>query len=126
MINPNVVGRGNLVALINAELSSAWDRMNTMVAQIEQLARVTITSGQADVPAMALGAVRQIVVTLRTPMPDATYSATPALSGGANLLSTVVADGITAQTATTVTVQVRATGILSAGAVVTVHAVRHS
>ncbi|MEU4570850.1 hypothetical protein [Micromonospora sp. NPDC023956] len=132
-INPNVPGRGQLVSQINAELKAIWQRINEnataftqMAATVERLARVTITSGQAPVPAMALPGTQSVTVNLKNAMPDDAYSATATLAGGVNLLSALTVVGITAQTATTVTVQVRCTGVLSAGAIVAVHAVRHS
>lgn len=101
-------------------------RLKVMSTQVAELASVTITSGQEQVPAMALGATRTISVALTKPMPDSTYSATATLFGTTGILGSVVVDGITAQTDRTVTVQVRATGVLAAGGIVTVHAVRHS
>jgi hypothetical protein len=132
-INPNSIGRGQLVAAVNAELRNIWQRfsettqtLTQMVQTVERLARVTITSGQAPIPVMALPGTQPVTVTLKTAMPDDAYSATATLSGGVTLLTVLTVVGITAQTSSTVTVQVRSSGALSAGAVVTVHAVRHS
>lgn len=98
----------------------------TMRATVDRVARVTITSGQAPVPTAALPGIQPVTVTLKTAMPDDTYSATATLSGGVNLLTVLTVVGITAQTPNTATVQVRNSGALSAGAIVTVHAVREA
>lgn len=72
------------------------NRSTELAATVERLAAVTITSGQAPIPAMLLGATRQIVGTLVNPMPDATYSATATISSAnaPNILGTVAVDGI--------------------------------
>jgi hypothetical protein len=63
------------------------------------------------VPAVARGATTDVTVTLSRAMPNATYTAVAGLSGTA--LGNGTVQGITARTATTVTVRVEV--IASAG-----------
>lgn len=81
--------------------------------------------GTAAVGSMASGSTKDVVVTLDQAMPNVGYTPAPSLSvvplgGAATLLAAVAVQGVVAQTATTVTVRVRASVALSAGVSVNV------
>lgn len=83
---------------------------------------ITASFGSASVQAMLLGATQTITVTLSPAQPDANYTPIVTYSGTA-LLGT--ADyTVTAQTATTVTVQLKAGIAVSAGGTLKVAAIR--
>lgn len=106
--------------------ASAVDReTETLAAMVAEMARMKLSAGQAAIPSLALGATRDITVTLTPAMPDSAYSAVATISGGANLLSSVVVQGIVSTGTSNVIVSVRATGLLSAGATLHVIAARH-
>lgn len=95
-------------------------QLDTMTTRVRDLSRVTLHTGQAPVGALLLGAQRDIPVNLTPTPPDDTYSAVATLAGGSSILGALTIVGITAQTDTTATVTVRATGVVSTGATVTV------
>lgn len=73
------------------------------------------------------GATQEVTVTLDKTMGSATYQVAYALTGGTGLLGKAVIDGVTGQTATTVKVLVRNTGLASlavSGSTVSVIATR--
>lgn len=114
---------------LSTQLTQMTTRLTTMATTVDRLASVTITSGQAPIPGITvIGSTRDIVVTLREPMPDTTYSVTPSIDASTtpNVLGTVEPNGIVAKTPETVTVRVKAIGVVVVGANIVVHAVRHS
>lgn len=80
----------------------------------------TVAVGKAGTGALTSGATASIVVTLSRTMPSTTYAAVATLSGNATGLGATVVQGITARTATTVTVLVKATAAVNAGNACTV------
>lgn len=89
---------------------------------------IGLASGKFDMSAtLVAGAVSDVVVPLNLNMGTSSYAATATLIGGAGLLGKLVLDGILSQTATTVTVRVRNTGLIglaTSGAVVSVVALK--
>lgn len=81
------------------------------------------SKGSAAVGSLALGATKDVVVTISPAMPDTSYVPVATIAGTATLLGSVTVQGIMAASTTTVTVRVRATAVLSAGTVVNVIAV---
>lgn len=85
--------------------------LETAVSALQAL-KVTVGFGVANLPAsLAAGATTNVVVTLSRSMGSATYSVGYGLAGGTSLLGALQATGVVAQTATTVTVAVRNTGL---------------
>ena len=76
--------------------------------------------GAAAIPALALGAATNVVVTLDRAMPTANYRVATTITGSTVLLGSVQVQGIVARTTATVTVRVVATAVLSTGASVEV------
>lgn len=84
---------------------------------------ITASFGSASVPALALGGSSAIVVTLSPAQPDSSYTPVVTFSGS-SLLGTA-SYSVTAQTATTVTVTVKASGLaITTGGTINVAAIR--
>lgn len=85
--------------------------LETAVTALQAL-KVTVGFGVANLPAsLAAGATTNVVVTLSRSMGSATYSVGYGLAGGTSLLGALQATGVVAQTATTLTVAVKNTGL---------------
>lgn len=85
--------------------------LEAAVAALQAL-KVTVGFGVANLPAsLAAGASTNVVVSLSRNMGSATYSVGYGLAGGSSLLGQLQATGVVAQTATTVTIGVRNTGL---------------
>lgn len=91
---------------------------------------IGLASGKFDMSAtLVAGAVADVVVPLNVNLGATPYAATATLVGGAGLLGKLVIDGIIAQSASSVTVRVRNTGLLglaTSGATITVIALKIS
>ena len=90
-----------------------------IAAQVPGLCRASV--GTAPIPtSLVAGATATVLVPLTPPMPDASYQVTtPVVVGSTTLLGQVIVQGVTAKTATTVSVLIKNTGLinLSAGTV---------
>jgi hypothetical protein len=85
--------------------------LETAVTALQAL-KVTVGFGVVNLPgSLAAGATTNVVVTLSRNMGSATYSVGYGLAGGTSLLGQLQATGVVAQTATTVTIGVRNTGL---------------
>lgn len=102
-------------------------------AQIDALKALQVTIGYGTAAltgSLLAGAVSTVTVTLSRNMGSASYSVGTGLVGGTSLLGSLAIAGVTAQTATTVTMQVRNGGLTAlanlSGAVVHVVAAREA
>jgi hypothetical protein len=85
--------------------------LETAVAALQQL-KVLVGYGVTNLPAsLAAGATTNVVVTLSRSMNSSVYSVGYGLAGGTSLLGALQAVGVVTQTATTVTVAVKNTGL---------------
>lgn len=111
-------------ALAQATAGQAASTANTtaMASLVAQLLPVT---GQATVPALALGGSTTVVVQLASEVPNAAYEPLPVLYGAAGLLGALQLAGIVTKTSTSVSVLVRAPLLaVAAGATLRVIALR--
>lgn len=94
-------------------LAGRTSALETAVAALQAL-KVLVGYGVTNLPAsIAGGATSSVVVNLSRDMGSATYSVGYGLAGGASLLGSLQVVGVTAQTRTTVTVQIKNTGALA-------------
>lgn len=85
--------------------------LETDVAALKAL-KVLVAFGVANLPAtLAAGATTNVAVALNRSMGSATYSVGYGLAGGTSLLGQLQATEVVAQTATTVTIAVKNTGL---------------
>lgn len=87
--------------------------LETAVTALQKL-KVTVGFGTANLPAsLAAGATTNVSVTLSRDMGSTVYSVGYGLAGGTSLLGALTATGVLSQTATTVTIGVKNTGLTS-------------
>ncbi len=84
-------------------------------------------TGSATVPALALGASTQVVVTLSQEIPNAAYEPLPFLQGAVSVIGNLTIAGVVTKTSTAVTILVKAPLIaVTSGATLRVVAFRNS
>lgn len=113
---------------VHADLASRIATLEAATTALQAL-KVTVGYGTAAMSGSLLaGGTTNLVVTLSRDMGSATYSVGTALVGGTGLIGSIVISGVLSQTRTTVTVQVKNSGLVTlanlAGAVVHVVAAR--